>query len=240
MNALFINTRPSHKADFKLPIPSVRLPLLDIHHFDSLSNQENAWLTEFSQGKIQTVVVVSVEAVKGAMAHLKQLGIHHADDLPYRPTMIAVGTPTKDALIRFGFTVITPHEQALPMSNEGMIRMAELVRLGNGDSVMIWRGMGGRRLLHDTLVQHKVAVKAVAFYERCLPNTLSDDMADLFVSLPKNTHLFVLISSAMALDGWIKHDQRTYQKTFITLGDRLTDLVKQHYPYSDVHQIDCQ
>lgn len=238
MNALFINTRPSHKADFDLPIPSTRLPLLNICHIDKLSDHENVWLTEFIQGKIQTVVVVSTEAVKGALAHLKRHGIHHAQDLPHCPTMIAVGKPTKNALAEFGFNIITPNEQALPMSNEGMIQMPKLGCLGDGDTVMIWRGVGGRRALHDDLVKRGVSIKAMVFYERYTPHNLADDMAQLFAKTPTNTQLFVLISSAMSLNGWVANDPRTHQMSFITLGDRLAKLTKRHYPNNNVYQTD--
>lgn len=238
MNALFVNTRPSHKADFKLPIPSVRLPLLDIHHFKTVSKQERLWLMQFIQGDIQTVVAVSTEAVKGALDFLGQQGIHHASALPHRPTMIAVGKPTADALQDFGFDVITPSNQALAMSNEGMIQMDELSHLGAGDTLMIWRGTGGRRLLHDTLASQGVSVKAVAFYERRLPRQLSDDIKRLFASTPTDTRLFVLISSATSLKGWTAYDTRTHQTTFLTLGDRLTKLTQVHYPDGDVYELD--
>lgn len=237
MNALFINTRPRHKADFDLPLPSVRLPLLDIRHFETLSDGENDDLATFIQGDIHTVVVVSVEAVGGALAFLRSHGICHAKDLPHCPTMIAVGKPTADALADFGFDVITPAEQGLPMNNEGMIQMNELACLSQGDTVMIWRGVGGRRLLHDTLVGRGVAVKAVAFYERCVPSTLGDDMNELFKRLT-DTHLYILITSQMSLDGWAKHDPKKGVYTFITLGERLAHLTKKLYPNCDVHQID--
>ncbi|MDO4897506.1 MAG: uroporphyrinogen-III synthase [Moraxella sp.] len=237
--SVFVNTRPTDDDGFtKLGMPSVHLPLLTITPFDTLSEQENAHLTRFIKGEIGMVVVVSVQAVRCAVAFLKKQGIHHAHDLPHRPTMIAVGEPTKHALAQFGFDVITPNEQGLPMSNEGMIQLPILANLGKDDTVMIWRGVGGRRLLSDTLSERGVNVVAIAFYQRSAPLDLGERFDDFYQALPSHTPLFVLISSGTSLDGWRHFDRHTHPTTFLALGDRLTALTRQHYPDNTVICVD--
>ncbi|WP_066802622.1 uroporphyrinogen-III synthase [Moraxella oblonga] len=232
---LFINTRPNHKANtLTLDMPSVHLPLLSIVPFDSLTDMENMYWATFIQGNIDTVVVVSVEAVRCAISFLKQQNIHHASNLPHHPTMIAVGQPTKDALVEFGFTVITPAEFGLPMSNEGMIQLPHFTHMGQHDSIMIWRGVGGRRLLHDMLVQRGVKVLPIEFYERQTPNDMAMQFEHFYQNLPKNAHLYVLISSGMSLDVWRQFDKQQHNATFLALGERLSKLAKLAYPDSMV------
>lgn len=236
---IFVNTRPTHRANaLPLDIPSVHLPLLAITPFDALTDVENEYWTAFINGNISTVVVVSVEAVRCAVRFLNQHGIHHASDLPHRPTLIAVGQPTKDALVQFGFDVITPAEFGLPMSNEGMIQLPHFTHMGQHDSVMIWRGVGGRRLLHNELVAKGVDVLPIEFYQRQMPHDTATKFDDFYQNLPDHAHLFVLISSGMSLDVWRQFDKRQHDSTFLALGERLSELTKLAYPDSVVVAID--
>lgn len=236
---VFVNTRPTNKAIHTPPaMTSVHLPLLELVPFDTLCTDEQDALVRFIKGDISTVVVVSVQAVKGALVHLGHLGIHHARDLPHRPTIIAVGQPTKEALCDFGFEVITPAEQGLPMSNEGMIQLKELVRLDEHDTVMIWRGEGGRRLLHDILTARGVTVLPIAFYVRQPPPNLAHLFEAFYRATPKDAHLFVLISSQMSFETWQTFDRQCHATTFLALGERLTALVKQSHPYATVRCLD--
>lgn len=223
MTPLFINTRPKHKADMSLAIRSVSLPLLAIRHFDELEKSEMQDLVDFTHGKFGMLIAVSVEAVACAVRFLKEQGINHACDLPHHDTLtvIAVGQPTADALADFGFSVLTPLDAGCPMSNEGMLAMPAISKLRTGDDVLIWRGVGGRRLLSDTLIERSVNVRAIAFYERCVPSELTSDFTrllgngiddshdDTFHSsqnhqhqIDKHSPIFVLISSQMSLNAW--------------------------------------
>lgn len=236
---IFVNTRPTHRANaLALDIPSVHLPLLAITPFDALTDVEYGYLTAFINGNISTVMVVSVEAARCAVRFLNQHGIHHASDLPHRPTLIAVGQPTKDALVAFGFDVITPAEFGLPMSNEGMIQLPHFTHMGQHDSVMIWRGVGGRRLLHDELVAKGVSVLPIAFYERQMPPDMATRFEHFYQTLPTHTHLIVLISSGMSLEVWRQFDKQQHDTTFLVLGERLSELTKLAYPDSVVVAID--
>lgn len=240
MTPLFINTRPKHKADMNLVIHSVGLPLLAIRHFDELEQSEMQDLVGFVHGKFDTLIVVSVEAVACAVRFLKEQGIDHACDLPHHDTLtvIAVGQPTADALAEFGFSVLTPFDAGCPMSNEGMLAMPVISELHTGDDVLIWRGVGGRRLLSDTLIKRGVNVRAIAFYERCVPSELASDFTRLLGDstddspdgtfnssqnhqhqIGKHSPIFVLISSQMSLNAWQSvYDQQIHSHRTHTHG----------------------
>lgn len=236
---VFVNTRPTNKATPTLPaMTSVHLPLLELMPFDTLHADEQHTLMCFIRGDINTLVVVSVEAVKVALVHLARLGVHHASDLPHRPTVIAVGEPTKKALTDFGFEVITPAERGLPMSNEGMIQLDELARLDEHDTVMIWRGEGGRRLLSDTLILRGVTVLPIAFYVRQPPPNLHCLFESFYLTTPKDAHLFVLVSSQMGFEAWQAFDRQHHATTYLALGERLTTLVTQNRPHATVRCLD--
>ncbi len=212
MMSLFINTRPTHKHGIHLPIATVHLPLLSIHRFDELHPAESQDLADFIKGRFATLIVVSVEAASCAMDFLKKHHVYHAHDLPHHDTLtvIAIGHPTAQILRDFGFRVLTPQEAGCEMSNEGILAMPSIARLGAHDDVLIWRGVGGRRLLFDELTSRGAYVRAITFYERCVPPHLVEDFARLLddhahTPKPNHTHdavIFVLITSQMSLQAW--------------------------------------
>ncbi len=244
MTALFINTRPKDKGDIHLPISTVHLPLLAIRHFDELSEQEGRYLSDFIKGKFTTLIVVSVEAASCAIRFLKKYHLRHAHDLPHYDTLtiVAVGQPTAKTLRDFGFRVITPSDCGREMSNEGMLSMSTINQLCTGDDVLIWRGVGGRRLLFDTLIARGVNVRAIAFYERCVPMDLKDNFARLLnddvidkpspsdssASFESDTlyPIFVLITSQMSLQAW----QSVYDAWVVNAYSRLTNSTTDKYP----------
>lgn len=237
MTALFINTRPKDKGNILLPITTVHLPLLAIRHFDELSEQEGRYLSDFIKGRFTTLIVVSVEAASCAIRFLKKHHLHHAHDLPHHDTLtiIAVGQPTAKTLRDFGFRVITPSDSGHEMSNEGMLSMPIINQLCAGDDVLIWRGVGGRRLLFDTLIARGVNVRAIAFYERCVPMDLKDnfsrllngDIIDKASSSDSSAAfeskilypVFVLITSQMSLQAW----QSVYDAWVVNEHSQLTN-----------------
>ncbi len=98
-------------------------------------------------------------------------------------------------------------------NNEGMLAMPEIDGLQAGDKLLIWRGLGGRRLLVDTLQARGVHIDSIAWYERTMPidamaeyqqwqqdflthSTTSD------IALPKQLKPIVVISSAAAFEHW--------------------------------------
>lgn len=223
---IFVNTRPAHQPDIEVGMMVKRLPLLELVAHERLSADEMAYLHSFIKGDIDAVVAVSADAVRYALAHLSSMGIHHLSDLPHRPTFIAVGEATRHALGAFGAHAITPCDFDLSMNNEGMIKMPAIKHLKADDTLMIWRGDGGRRLLYDTLVHRGVNVLPISFYQRVMPKDAQDQFKRFYETLPPNARLFVLITSAQSLEVWQTFHQKNCPTIFLALGERLSAKAK--------------
>lgn len=84
--------------------------------------------------------------------------------------LIAVGSATASVLQETsegydGHQVLQP----IIANNEGMLDMPEIKALQAGDKLLVWRGLGGRRLLVNTLQERGVHIDSIAWYERTLP-----------------------------------------------------------------------
>lgn len=60
--------------------------------------------------------------------------------------------------------------QPVVANNEGMLAMPEIENLKSGDKMLVWRGLGGRRLLVNTLQARGVHIDSIAWYERKMPD----------------------------------------------------------------------
>ena len=177
---IVINTRPIERA---APLSAalaasnhsvVELPLLTLQprqasHHDELLMQQ--WL----RGEYAVTVVVSPTAAAMAIAYWQQaqpqidLGVKVTDrgiGAILQPShIIAVGDATAAVLRQHGLRV----EQPLIANNEGMLQMPLIAELEASDQVLMWRGLGGRRLLVDTLRERGIQVDSIAWYERVWP-----------------------------------------------------------------------
>ena len=148
--------------------------------------------------------------------------------------LIAVGSATaqvlKQAQLSTGsYEVLQP----IIANNEGMLAMPEVEQLQAGDKLLIWRGLGGRRLLVDTLQARGVHIDSIAWYERVLPaDALSNYQrwAQDFcspLSLPNvsvDSYLkpIVIISSGSAFENWqsvIKQSALAEQNNEVILSE---------------------
>ncbi|MGP4715805.1 uroporphyrinogen-III synthase [Psychrobacter sp. T6-6] len=84
--------------------------------------------------------------------------------------IIAVGQATATVLNQATIEA-TSYQVLQPevANNEGMLAMPEIESLQPGDKLLIWRGLGGRRLLVDTLQARGVHIDSIAWYERTMP-----------------------------------------------------------------------
>lgn len=238
MTTVLINTRPSERTRFALKeIDVIDLPLIELDAFDNktLSDDDKTAMTLFMQGKFRVVVVVSITAVHCAMRFLKSQGIHHASDLTLQnmPVFIAVGQATQNALAEFGFCALTPDT----MNNEGMLAMPQICQLNPKDKVLIWRGVNGRRLLHNSLVARGITVTAIAWYDRRPIKNIAHTYQNIINTLQPNTPIFVLITSQLALETWatlLHHRPLVY----LTLGERLWHFTKAQFASATVLPLD--
>lgn len=257
---LFINTRPTKRTQAlpaleRLGFRVHELPLLTLVP-RTLSQAETASLTALCAGAYRLLVVVSITAAEYALSAMASLPEHKKAQLLHNNqtgglSVVAVGEPTATRLRQAGFIVATPTQ----MSNEGMCLMPEIIELHAGDRALFWRGVGGRRLLLDSLVARGVAVDSVAWYERIAPPSLQADSVVLARRLtttpklsfvranqPEQAHAVMLITSQMAYEFWqraadeVGIDWRSL--LYVALGERLCGLIKEDAAVLNVHRLD--
>lgn len=242
-DTLFINTRPTHRSDAlnRLSVRVANLPLLAINDL-SLTASEQAMMGRFCHtNPYKVLIVTSAESAKRAIRYLSNQGYNTAQELTAlsERTIVAVGSATARALINFGFTVVLP----ATANNEGMLALDIIQRLTSGDQVMVWRGVGGRRLLHDDLIGRGVQIDAIEWYERIAPHDLINihhAIAPLIDdAMTMRTPVFMLIASQMAFEHWQSlNNPHAPQLHYLTLGERLFDIVKTAHPAARVYLID--
>lgn len=177
-----INTRPIERA---APLSAalaasnhtvVELPLLTLQPRQA-SRHDELLMQRWLRGAYAVTVVVSPTAAAMAIAYWQQalqLNDTVADADSAAKTIaaksppsqiIAVGEATAAVLRKHGLTVAQP----LIANNEGMLQMPLIAGLKASDQVLMWRGLGGRRLLVETLRQRAINVDSIAWYERIWP-----------------------------------------------------------------------
>lgn len=231
---LFVQTRPSERATHLPQLASCadvfEMPLLGLQPKE-LDDDEKHFEQQLLDGNYRLLVVVSITATEYALASLsdEQKQILAALTQVGRLTVVAVGTPTAQALRQHGFVVQTP----TIASNEGMIQMPCVQALKAGDKVLFWRGVGGRRLLHDDLVQRGMDVSAIKWYQRAKPDTLLMHAKLLKNRLSQYDQKIMLISSQLAWEHW---QQMCHELdidgtgfAYITMGERLRTLICHQY-----------
>lgn len=259
-----INTRPIERAK---PLSAaltaanyevLSLPLLALNP-RPISTLEQQFMQRWSQGRYAVTVIVSPTAATLALKYWQQSKSEDAStaniaNVPIVPpnNFIAVGGTTASVLRQQGIAV----QQPIHPNNEGMLEMPLIAGLRAGDEVLIWRGLGGRRLLVETLRQRGVQVDTIAWYERVWPseashlygNWLAKHLSDQ--PLPNwSQPPIVIISSGAAFEHWqqLIRSPRTGQKSnsdmitssaaistyprladfvYVVLGERLATLFK--------------
>lgn len=230
---ILINTRPTHRGDAirqMMGVTVVDLPLLEIRSLP-IRECEQAMMMQFCQGAYDALVITSVESARRALDYLHT----HQIDLPiHQPNtpIIAVGTATAQVMQAYGFDVILPKTA----NNEGMLATPQIASLTTHDRVLIWRGIGGRRLLHDTLTAKGVHIDAIEWYERATPPDLLDNFTAILPTLPSHAH--VIISSELAYQAWasLPHAETRYH--YLALGERLARIIRTHEPTAIISTID--
>ena len=227
-----INTRPVERAAAlthhlnAAGFSVVEIPMLKLQDRD-LSDMDirlmRCWLT----GDYKALVIVSPTAATAGLTVWQRLIKHNKavdsasnelesnsdikPKLPAAPShLIAVGTATAKVLQQAQLPVAS-YEVLQPTiaNNEGMLAMPEIEQLQAGDKLLIWRGLGGRQLLVDTLRARGVHIDSIAWYERMMPDDAKaryhqwsqqfNAQQNLSVSRSKPV---VIISSGTAFEHW--------------------------------------
>lgn len=206
----FINTRPDHRAKAlslflrQHGVKVIELPLLALVE-KPLTVAE--WAVLQSIDRYQVVVLVSEAAVKYGLARLAALV--KLTELSNKIVWVAVGDKTANYFKQTwqqltelpAPTVIFPGEKRA-QNNEGLLNLPIIQALGKGDYLQVWRGIGGRELLVDTLTAKGVQVHLLNLYQRVLPSETTQAFAVWQQTQSHNQPIIVLISSLTAWQNW--------------------------------------
>lgn len=234
LTQVVINTRPVERAAALTDhlqaagLTVVEIPMLTLQSRPT-TEQDMTLMRQWLAGDYKALVIVSPTAAASGLAVWQELerqaqNHDHDDDNNERKDiainalqapsyLIAVGEATASVLNSAkieatNYQVLQPHIA----NNEGMLSMPEIERLQAGDRLLVWRGLGGRRLLVDTLLARGVHIDSIAWYERIMPVEAMaqyeqwlqgflarNGMQDTSASQPKP---IVVVSSGTAFEHW--------------------------------------
>jgi uroporphyrinogen-III synthase len=135
------------------------------------------------------IIYISANA---AHAGLEAIG-HYWPQYPLHPQNFSVGPTTGRILEQHGLTVRYPTER---IDSEGLLALPELQEV-QGKKVLIFRGVGGRETLAQTLRKRGCQVDYAELYGRCLPAHPRSWLQHALEDQPPDA---VVISSAEAMD----------------------------------------
>ena len=221
-----INTRPIERAaPLTCHLQAAGFTVVDIPMLAlqprPVTDVDMSLMRQWLAGKYQALVIVSPTAAASGLAVWQTLAHENKNDdvnnqsvvsLPKPPShLIAVGEATAAVLNNVALPSISYQVlQPTIANNEGMLVMPEIEGLQAGDKLLVWRGLGGRRLLVDTLQARGVHIDSIAWYERTMPATASAQYqhwqqqfhisTNTLIQRPKPV---VIISSGTAFEHWL-------------------------------------
>ena len=183
-----INTRPVERAApltrhlQQAGLTVVDMPMLTLETRATTDN-DMLLMRQWLAGEYQALVIVSPTAAASGLAIWQALeNERQALDANAKNTygsvniltapshIIAVGEATAAVLNDVKLPAASYQvRQPTIANNEGMLAMPEIEGLQAGDKLLVWRGLGGRRLLVDTLQARGVHIDSIAWYERKMP-----------------------------------------------------------------------
>jgi len=150
-------------------------PLNDYSEFEAVINEI---------GGFDWAIFISSNAVQNGMPRLVKHGI------PANLKFAAIGPVTAAELNTFSIKqVLTPQHR---FDSEALLALSEMQNM-QGKKVMLFRGIGGRDVLGDTLKSRGAQVTFAECYQRVNPQTNCDLLAQLYSE--KKLHGIVVTSS---------------------------------------------
>jgi uroporphyrinogen-III synthase len=158
-------------------------PLSDYSQFEAVISEINSY---------DWAIFISSNAVQNGMPKLLKQGIALNKNLGTLK-FAAIGPVTSKELQSFGVTnVLSPKDR---FDSESLLALPEMTNVA-GKKVMIFRGVGGRDVLAETLKQRGATVTFAECYQRINPQTDCDLLANLY-SENKLQGIVVTSSEAM-------------------------------------------
>lgn len=150
-------------------------PLADYRQFESVISQVNQY---------DWAIFISSNAVQNGMPRLLKQGI------PASLKFAAIGPITAENLKQFGVNEVLIPEGIF--DSEHLLSLPEMMQV-NGKKVMIFRGLGGREILAETLKVRGANVTFAECYQRINPQTDCNLLTKLYQE--KKLHGIVVTSS---------------------------------------------
>ena len=227
-----INTRPLERAApltqhlQEAGLTVVDIPMLALEA-QATTDNDMLLMRQWLAGEYQALVIVSPTAAASGLAiwqaleHERQASDSTASNMNKSVStltapshIIAVGEATAAVLKDIKLPVSNYQvRQPIIANNEGMLAMPEIEGLQAGDKLLVWRGLGGRRLLVDTLQARDVHIDSIAWYERKMPTdamrqyqqwlqdfSSQNDLDTLMASQIEKP--IVIVSSGTAFEHW--------------------------------------
>ncbi|HAR74857.1 MAG TPA: uroporphyrinogen-III synthase [Psychrobacter sp.] len=230
-----INTRPVERAApltrhlQAAGLTVVDIPMLALEACAS-SDTDMRLMRQWLAGEYQALVIVSPTAAASGLAIWQLLErerqANSVTDKEAKGTegssrllsalshLIAVGEATAAVLneAKLPFASYQVLQPAIA-NNEGMLAMPEIDSLQAGDKLLVWRGLGGRRLLVDTLQARGVHIDSIAWYERKMPinamaqyqqwrQDFNNKNATIGITASEQAKPIVIVSSGTAFEHW--------------------------------------
>ena len=170
---------------------AILFPLIEITPLDDY-RQFEAVISDIND--YDWAIFISSNAVQNGMPRIVKAGI--PDNLKFA----AIGPVTASELQSFGVKdVLTPlshvqhgDENKVRFDSESLLALPEMTNVA-GKKIMIFRGIGGRDVLAETLKARGVQVTFAECYQRTNPQTNCDLLAQLYSE--KKLHGIVVTSS---------------------------------------------
>ncbi len=242
---LVINTRPVERAALltrhlqAAGMSVVDMPMLTLQP-RLTTDSDMILMRQWLAGEYQALIIVSPTAAASGLAIWQLLerehqansatdkeveGIKGSSNILVAPShLIAVGEATaavlnEAKLSNASYQVLQP----AIANNEGMLAMPEIDSLQAGDKLLVWRGLGGRRLLVDTLQARGVHIDSIAWYERKMPidammqyqqwlQGFNSQNVTSGITASQQVKPIIIVSSGTAFEHWESIVQST--KTF--------------------------
>ena len=230
-----INTRPVERAApltrhlQQAGLTVVGIPMLALEACAS-SDTDMRLMRQWLAGEYQALVIVSPTAAASGLAIWQLLererqansatdkeakGTEGSTRLLSAPShLIAVGEATAAVLneAKLPFASYQVLQPAIA-NNEGMLAIPEIDSLQAGDKLLVWRGLGGRRLLVNTLQARGVHIDSIAWYERKMPinamaqyqqwrQDFNNKNAIVGITASQQAKPIVIVSSGTAFEHW--------------------------------------
>lgn len=263
-----INTRPVERA---APLTNhlqaagfsvVDIPMLSLEARPT-TEQDMALMRQWFAGDYQALVIVSPTAAASGLAvwqaleHERQAQLAEVNNSAQKDVsfkgltapshLIAVGEATA-AVLNDAKLDATNYQVLQPLiaNNEGMLAMPEIDSLQAGDKLLVWRGLGGRRLLVNTLQARGVHIDSIAWYERKMPNDAMAQYKEWYAQYlnqkSEQPRPIVIVSSGTAFEHWqaivteVAAQKANAEKSnraplqlndfaYVVLGERLANMV---------------